>query len=218
MALAPHPDDEALGCSGTLLELRKRGSAIDMVFLTSGELLYGSPSSGLADRRREEGRRSSALIGCRETIFLELPDGAVAKNMEDAYVRLCGIVERTRPDLIFSPSPIDYHADHIATSRLALRVLNSFGFLKLAFYEVYSTIRFNRLVDITEAAEEKRRVILNYRESLLNRPEVYVNAALGLNAHRSIFTQTQGLYEALFIASGGDPAKIRSELSYDDIL
>lgn len=205
LVIAPHPDDEALGCSGTLRLLHEAGTDLSLVLVTNGEKLYGDASAEVADARRREATGSAGLLGCRETLFLDFPDGEIGTHSEDVFQRLAGVVREKKPDVIFAPSPIDYHDDHIATSRTALRLLKDFGSFRLAFYEVYSTLRFNCLIDITGAAETKKRAILNYRASLYGKPEIYVDAALGLNAQRSIFVQKKGYFEAFYITGKAEP-------------
>lgn len=199
LILAPHPDDEALGCSGSIALMNKGGVSSRVAFLTSGERLYESPSASVAERRMEEARKASEILGCREPIFLNFPDGELGNHEEGLYQELCRVIEINKPDIVFSPSSIDFHQDHIASARVALRLLNTSVSFKLAFYEVYSTLRFNQLVDITEAIEIKKSAIMNYSKSLYDKPEVYLHAALGLNAQRSIFTQKSGYYEAFWI-------------------
>jgi hypothetical protein len=98
-----------------------------------------------------------------------------------------------------------------------VRLLHDFQNFKLAFYEVYSTLRFNYLVDITDVADLKKQTILNYGTSLYGKPEIYVNAALGLNAQRSLFVQKEGYYEAFYIVEKeGDLAGICDYLLYKD--
>ncbi len=201
--IAPHPDDEALGCGGTILRLNAAGAASSVVFLTDGERLYGNPSGEVAEIRRREGLKSSELLGCRAPVFLGFPDGGLARCMKEVGERLSGIVAAMKPDIVFAPSPIDYHLDHIAASRIALQLLRDLGSFKLAFYEVYSTMRFTHLVEITDFVETKKEAILTYRTSLYEKPELYVKAALGLNSHRAVFLQKEGYYEALHVAETG---------------
>lgn len=199
LILAPHPDDEALGCSGSIALMNKAGVSSRVAFLTSGERLYETPSAPVAERRMEEARKASEILGCKEPVFLNLQDGELRNHEEGLYQELRRVIEINQPDIVFSPSPIDFHQDHIASARVALRLLNTPASFKLAFYEVYSTLRFNQLVDITEAIETKKSAIMNYSTSLYNKPEVYLHAVLGLNAQRSIFTQKSGYYEAFWI-------------------
>ena len=199
MVFAPHPDDEALGCSGTLLQILKKDVSSSIIFLTNGERLYGDPSYEIAQKRKEEAMMSSVMLGFKERLFLDFPDGEIDRHKGHIFGKLAEIIEQRNPDIILSPSPIDYHADHLATSRIAMRLLNDFQTFRLAFYEVYSTLRFNYLVDITDVADLKRKTILNYRTSLYGKPEIYAHAALGLNAQRSIFVQKEGFYEAFYV-------------------
>lgn len=215
LVLAPHPDDDALGCSGTLTLLNRAGVSTTIIFITNGERLYGEPSPLLAEQRKNEAVRASELLGCKEPLFLGFPDGEAGSHIDEIAHRLSAIVTQKKPDIVFAPSLIDHHKDHIAISKAALKLLSSCNTFKLAFYEVYSTIRFSHLVDITEAIEEKKQVIMNYNISLSKKPEVYLHAALGLNAHRSIFTQKTGYYEAFYlIDSATEINKILDYLCY----
>lgn len=217
LVVAPHPDDEALGCSGTLKILHEAGTDLIAAFVTNGEKLHGDPSAEVAEARRKEAVGSARLLGCREPLFLEFPDGEIGGHGEEVFRRLAGIVGEIRPEIVLAPSPIDYHDDHIATSHVALRLLRASGSFKLAFYEVYSALRFNCLVDITGKAELKRKAILNYRTSLYGKPEIYADAALGLNAHRSIFLQKKGYYEAFYMVEKAEPVEtILGFLCYRD--
>ncbi|HDL20258.1 MAG TPA: PIG-L family deacetylase [Nitrospirae bacterium] len=210
VVLATHPDDEALGCSGTIMLLNERGADSLVVYLTRGEKLYGTSSPDIAARRRQEAVRSSGMLGCKEAVFLDFPDGETGRHREDIYRRLYKLLEINRPDIVFSPSPIDYHQDHTATAEIALKLFNRLKSFRLAFYEVYSTVRFSHLVDIAEKIDKKREVIMNYQTSLYGKPGVYVHATLGLNAQRSIFTQVKGYYEAFYV--------LKDSAGLDDVL
>lgn len=199
LILTPHPDDEALGCAGTVTLLNRKGVSSTVIFLTDGERLNGAPSQEVAAIRRTEGLRSSDILGCREPVFLGLPDGEVEDHIEEGCRKLSDIIASKKPDLILSPSPMDYHQDHLAAADIALKLLEYHRSFKLAFYEVYSTVRSTHFVDISEAVEQKKEAILNYRTSLYGKPEIYVHALLGLNAHRSLFLQNYGYYEAFWI-------------------
>lgn len=219
LVLAPHPDDEALACSGTLALLNRAGAATTVVFITNGDRLYGEPSTVLAEQRKKEAVRASELLGCKEPLFLGFPDGEANSHIDGIVIRLSNIIAKKNPDIVFAPSLLDHHHDHIATATAAMKLLSSFKTIKLAFYEVYSTVRFSHLVDITEVAEMKKQVIMNYSISLSGKPEVYVHASLGLNAHRSIFTQKTGYYEAFYlIDNAAGIAGISDYLCYKDII
>lgn len=205
--LAPHPDDEVLGCAGTLKLLSSAGTNVTLIFVTNGEKLYGDAPDGIAEVRRKEAVQSGDLLGCRETLFLNFPDGEVGRHSDEVLRRLAGIIHEGKPDAVFAPSPIDYHEDHIATSHIGIKLLDEFRSFKLVFYEVYSTVRFNCLVDITGMAELKKQAILSYHASLYGKPELYAEAALGLNAHRSLFVQKEGFFEAFYLMEKAEPVE-----------
>lgn len=215
LVLAPHPDDEALGCGGTIALLSRRNIPVSVVFLTDGESLEGEPSSAVAEARRQEGRSACKILGCPEPRFLGFPDGGLRDCLGGLFQALAGIIGEEQPDIVFAPSPVDFHADHRVAANISLELLKSLNSFRLAFYEIYSTVRFTWLVDIRGAVEEKRRAIMNYQKSLYGRPELYAHASLGLNAQRSIFTEAEGYYEAFWVLEEPlGPAAVSDWLTY----
>lgn len=199
IVLAPHPDDEALGCGGTLSLLNGSGASSAVVFLTCGERLRGEPDAEIAAQRVTEARAVSTLLGCAEPLFLNLPDGDVAGHTVEAGESVAEIIDAVKPDIVFAPSPVDYHSDHIATAGIALKCLDRFRSFRLAFYEVYGTVRFNRLIDIGDIIEVKKKALMAYGTSLYGMSGMYTHAILGMNAHRSFFVQHRSYYEAFWI-------------------
>ncbi len=199
LVLAPHPDDEALGCGGTLLLMNRGGTATTTVYATCGERLYGEPSADVASARKSEATEASRMLGCLEPLFLDLADGGLQASRNDLYLRLNYVIRQIQPDIVFAPSPVDHHEDHTLLAAVALNLFNSLGNFALAFYEVYATVRFNKLVDITHVVEEKKRVLSHYRVSLFGKPDIYIDSILGLNAQRSLYLQQEGYYEGFLI-------------------
>jgi len=199
LILAPHPDDESLSCSGTALLLTEKGVSATVVFITNGERLYGAPSETIAKKRTIEANRAANLMGCSKNMFLNIPDGEIDRNFGMTCQKISNILNEVKPEMVFSPSPLDYHQDHTATARVSLELHREFKSFKLSFYEVYSSIRFTHLINISRVIERKKELILNYHTSLYEKPEIYVDAILGLNAHKAIFTQKKGYFEAFFI-------------------
>lgn len=218
LILASHPDDEALGCAGSMVLLNAKGSCSTVVYLTNGECLYGEPSAAIAEKRVSEAKKTSGMLGCKDALFLNFPDGETRRFKDEIYRRLRDIIETKKPEIVFAPSPIDFHADHIALCDVALRLHKNLQDFKLALYEVYSTIRFTHLIDISGVIEEKKQAIMNYRVSLSEKPEVYVHASLGLNAQRSIFAQKKGYYEALYVMENpGEAGDVLDFFCYKDL-
>ncbi len=183
--------------------------------MTSGERLHGEPSESVAEERVAEARAVSGALGCGKSLFLGFPDGYVGSHGDSLLKELRKVAAAVRPDLILAPSPVDFHADHRALADVAAQLHQASGEARLAFYEVYTTLRLNCVIDIAAQVQRKMDAIMGYRKSLYGKPEVYVHAALGLNAQRSIFTQRAGYFEAFYVVGADVPAdEVADYLSY----
>jgi LmbE family N-acetylglucosaminyl deacetylase len=117
LAIHAHPDDIEFQCAGTLALLAAAGHEIVVVTMTPGDC--GSQELGpeeIAAVRREEARRSAALIGAAYEC-LEFRDLSIVID-NDAKRRVTEAVRRHRPQLVITAPPVDYMDDHEATSRL----------------------------------------------------------------------------------------------------
>ncbi len=116
LVLAPHYDDEVLGCGGLLARLAAAGAVVRVLFLTDG----GGGREAIADRdayrrrRRQEAAAATAVLGVAGCDHLDLPDGALDQHLDAAAagVRLALLAQR--PELLLCPSPLEASADHRA--------------------------------------------------------------------------------------------------------
>ncbi|MBK8027566.1 MAG: PIG-L family deacetylase [Chloroflexi bacterium] len=118
LAIGAHGDDLEIFCGGTLARFRKRGDHVFMCVVTDGR---GRPIGDLdtvIGIRREESRRSAAVIGA-EPIWMGLPDGGLWFD-EPTRHRFVEVIRECKPDLIITHPPEDYHPDHKTTSRLVM--------------------------------------------------------------------------------------------------
>jgi LmbE family N-acetylglucosaminyl deacetylase len=116
LVLAPHPDDEAVGCAGTLLRHRQSGDQLRALFVTDGRAsrALGLPPDEMARRRRQEAEAAAQVIGLAGFDWLGLPEGAWP--IEELCSRLASILREYAPQLIYAPSRIDFHPDHFKTA------------------------------------------------------------------------------------------------------
>lgn len=198
LVVAPHPDDEVLGAGGVLIKARNAGIDTHIVYVTDGEALMGEPSALVARKRRDEAREVGGVLGISESIFLGFPDGNVVHKREELTTVLSKIIKVMTPALVLAPSPVDFHSDHIATSEAVWKACKKQRYT-LAFYEVYSSVKFSHLVDISEVIEEKEKLINTYNYSLYNMPHLFTYSIRGFNAHKSIFVHKEGFYEAFYL-------------------
>src|SRR4030095_14205853 len=85
LVLAPHYDDEVLGCGGVLAQLASAGAAVRVLFLTDGGGGEEVPDGeAYRRRRREEGSRVCELLGFAGCDHLGLPDGALDRHLDEA--------------------------------------------------------------------------------------------------------------------------------------
>lgn len=197
LVLAPHPDDESVGCGGALALHAQRGDVVLVVFLTDGAA--GDPDgfyrgTDYVALREGEARAAAACLGVKELEFLRLPDGRLAES-EGVEDRLGELVRRFRPDVVYAPSPWESHPDHWATARALARVLRERedGPVWWA-YEIWTPLIPSHLVDIGPAWEQKRQAILCYETQL--RYVDYLSRIEGLHRYRTLHAPTWAYAEA----------------------
>lgn len=117
LALHAHPDDIEFQAAGTLALLARRGCEITIATMTPGDCgsaEYGSEE--IAEIRRGEAKAAAELIGAAY-VCLEFRDLAIF-NDDTSRRRVVEALRRSRPDIILTSPPQDYHCDHEATSAL----------------------------------------------------------------------------------------------------
>ena len=115
LVIAPHPDDEAIGCGGAICLHQERGDRVTAVFLTSGELGLKHLSRDEAWRVREgEAETAAEVLGIAALVFLRLPDWDMDEAVDDAAMALRPVLERDPPDMVYLPHPGEWHPDHRA--------------------------------------------------------------------------------------------------------
>lgn len=185
LILAPHPDDEAIGCGGTICRHADNGDRVVSVFLTSGELGLKniSPAEAWATREREA-QCAAKILGIAESIFLRLPDWFLGDCVQEAAQKFRPILERESPELIYLPHANDGHPDHQAALpvlRVALIGTSIAPVLKT--YEVWTPLsEVDHVEDITALMPRKLRALRCHRSQLNDFD--YARAVRGLNAFR----------------------------------
>ncbi|MDD3013833.1 MAG: PIG-L family deacetylase [Candidatus Gastranaerophilales bacterium] len=163
LLLAPHPDDETMGCGGLLL---KHSSIFDVVCLTDGRYGgYDQSNDEIAALRKIEFEKALDKIGILNYCMLKIEDRKLIKNypvFENINVE--------KYDYVFIPNYFDQHKDHKAVTILLQKLLRTKKHkvnLKIAFYEVWSPITIpNFYFDISDVIEEKESLIDIYQSQL----------------------------------------------------
>ena len=169
LVIAPHPDDEAIGCGGTLLLHAAQGDAVTVIFLTSGELgLKHLPVDEARRLRETEAARAAKILKISSLKFLRLPDWYVSENTDDASAKIAPIVEAVIPGIIYLPHIAEAHRDHAAALPIVRDVLKKTGVSpELRCYEIWTPLsEFERAEDITGTMHGKLQAIRCYGSQL----------------------------------------------------
>lgn len=198
MVFAPHPDDDVLGCGGSIVKHRKSGREVKVVYLTSGEA--GSPGfhpGGLNRVREEEAARALGVLDVESPIFLGLPDGGIEVDASSLNM-VVGLLRREKPEMIYMPHGGDVHRDHLKTHDLVLEACRraagpwhpqcgeqAWEVAWILAYEVWAPLsEVNMVEDISPYMEIKMEAMRRHKSQLEH--IAYDEGIRGLNRFRGI--------------------------------
>lgn len=186
LVIAPHPDDESIGCGGAVSLHVQRGDTVNAAFLTSGELGLKQLARAKAWEIREaEARTACKVLGIRDPQFLRLPDWMMGDDINSAAAKLAPSLQKFAPELIYLPHPNEWHPDHKASLPVLHTALgiSRIAEPKLRGYEVWTPITEHQYVEnITEVMPRKLRALRKHSSQL--KEWDYVRAIKGLNEYR----------------------------------
>lgn len=150
LGIFAHPDDEALGPSGTLA-LLARQNAVYLICATDGDALQnGTQNTALGEIRKKELLASAKVLGIREVFFLGFHDGTLCNNMYHTLAgKIQGIIEKLRPVslITFEPQGVSGHIDHITVSMVTSFIFQKVSFVKEVWYHGMSTELYEKSGD-----------------------------------------------------------------------
>ncbi|MEO1050668.1 MAG: bacillithiol biosynthesis deacetylase BshB1 [Bacteroidota bacterium] len=107
LAIAAHPDDIELSCSGTLLTHLDKGKKVGVLDLTRGEM----GTRGTPETRMEEAEASSKILGLTVRLNLGFED-AFFKNDLDHQLKIIKVIREYQPAVVLANAVRDRHPDH----------------------------------------------------------------------------------------------------------
>jgi LmbE family N-acetylglucosaminyl deacetylase len=146
IVLAPHPDDESLGCGGLIAEACRQGLRGKIIIVSDGAGSHPNskayPPDRLTSLREVEAKRAGAALGLKpkDMLFLGLPDRFVPYEGEEAERAIAAIVDCVRElgaGSIFVSWRHDPHCDHEASYRIAREVRRQVSEVRLFEYVVW---------------------------------------------------------------------------------
>ncbi len=213
LIIAPHPDDEAIGCGGILA---KYPSQCEVVVLTDGAAADENVAKNeMADIRKNEFHSAMKKLGISDYRYCEYPDGQLMQHPEC----LSGI-DFSLFTKIFIPWGEDNHPDHTAACFYALDEARRQNICAEIYqYEVH--IPFSNpdvLLDITEVIDKKIELISYYESQL--RLLCYDSKALALAKYRACaLNKPYGAVEAFIKTElDAEPDKDKNVLSRERTL
>ena len=151
LVIAAHPDDEVLGCGGTIARLAAEGHAVSILILANG--LTSRPgfdeTTAAAQLRVHHDRaaRAGHLLGAREVTLAGFADQKMdTLPLIDITQRIEREIARVRPELVFTQHGGDLNMDHVVTYRATLtatRPMRGVCVRRLLAYEVPSSTEWS---------------------------------------------------------------------------
>jgi LmbE family N-acetylglucosaminyl deacetylase len=173
IVFAPHPDDETLGCGGTIAKKIAEGYDVLVVVMTDGMYAFlkvlgidSDPTpEELKETRKEELKRATRILGVPEEnlIFLDFVDGTLQDNMEEAEKKIVEILSGKYPVEVYFPYKGDDHPDHRAACQIVKNSVTKLG-IPTEMYQYLITPKYARFSPFIN-------VLLNY----LRRNIIYVD-------------------------------------------
>ena len=126
LAIAAHPDDVELGCSGTILMEIKNGKKVGIIDLTQGEL----GTRGTMETRQKEAANAAKVLGVAIRENLRMDDGFFQNDREN-QMKLMRVIRKYQPEIILGNALEDRHPDHGRAARLISDAAFLSGLIKI---------------------------------------------------------------------------------------
>jgi len=184
LVVAAHPDDEALGCGGTIAKHIAQGDFVCVVFMTAGVSSRDNSSNNDTELRRLAMEQALATLGVHNFHCYDFPDNqmdsvpllSVVKCIEE-------LLERYQPSIVYSHFAHDLNIDHRITHQAvmtACRPIKGSSVKKILSFEVLSSTEWQSpstpnfqgqyIVDISQYWSKKEQALQCYQEELRQFP------------------------------------------------
>lgn len=138
LIVAPHQDDETLGCGGVIALKRRAGQPVTILFLMDGRRSHARliDPDELSRLRHQEALEAAAQLGVDavDVRFLDFPEGSLKQHVEEATGKIEAVLQELRPAEVFVTATDEPHKDHAAAGVAAIAAARRCG-LDLELYE-----------------------------------------------------------------------------------
>lgn len=180
LVIAPHPDDETLGCGGTLLKHKSQGDDVFWLIVTS--IHERSPfSDQVRLSRKSEIENVSRYYGFKNTYELGFPTTELDTVPKSGLIKAIGkVIAEVNPNVLYVPYRNDIHSDHEVVFDAVAACTKSFRYPSVRAVRAYETLsetefgirpedggfRPNYFVDITEFIDRKIEIMGAYQSEI----------------------------------------------------
>jgi LmbE family N-acetylglucosaminyl deacetylase len=126
LIVAPHPDDETLGCGGLIARRVHEGRRVVIAVVTDGRALFrrfgvSEPSEAeVSTMRKEETLRAVTILGAdtADVHFLDFENEQLEGQRAAALRSIVQLLQDVRPSEVYLPSPFEGHREHVLVNEL----------------------------------------------------------------------------------------------------
>ncbi len=185
LVVASHPDDEVLGCGGTIARHAKEGDEVSVAFMSDGETSREEHTKNNLKKRNKAAYASCELLGAQAPIFLNFQD-----NKMDTYAlleivqKLEKIIDEIQPSVIYTHHYGDLNIDHRITHEAVLTACRPvpMNFVNEIYcFEILSSTDWaspseknsfipNKFIEITGFLEQKIDALKIYEKEMRDFP------------------------------------------------
>jgi len=181
VAISAHPDDETIGCGGTLLKHKANGDSINWIIITNINEANGWPSK-IVRRRQLEIELVKNKFGFEKTYKLDFPTTKLDEiPISNIINKITNIFNELRPEIIYVVNRSDIHTDHQVTFQAVMSCTKNFRYpfiRRILMYECLSETEFapalngnafipNVFVDISNFFEDKLSIFMIYQSEIM---------------------------------------------------
>ncbi len=175
LIVAPHPDDEVLGCSGLIQRLLNEGKQVDVAILSGGGKSHAGcckiDESTLIESRRNLSRKAAEILGLplEHLHFLDYPDGCIAFDCSETE-RMKKLIDTLLPESIFVPHKGEGWSDHLEAGQIVRKLAGETS--GVSFYEYCVWFWYYNVWNI----DRKKAFVLTMSKEELSHKNEAINA------------------------------------------
>jgi len=205
LVVAAHPDDEALGCGGTIARHAAQNDKISVVFMADGLSARGNVDDAACWQRREAANEACRLMGVQQMYHLGFPDNRLdSVPLLDVVQKLEELIETLKPEVIYTHHLGDLNIDHRITHEAVLtacRPIPGQTVREIFAFEVLSSTEWgvggffpNVYVDIASYLDSKLAAVQAYEMEM--RPEPHTRSIANVRRQAELRGASVGLWAA----------------------